>query len=78
MDSGQKRNRMVCSSCYHTFNLEEATVVNKKLFGIDVPEKRCPLCGGVFRAVEIPNDLDIYLFVNKDERYYSYRDKGKN
>lgn len=69
---------MVCNDCRHTFSYDEATVVYKKMYGIEVPERRCPLCGGMFRAVEVPSDLDAYLFVNKDERYYSYKDKGKN
>lgn len=67
---------MFCNKCKHTFDFEESTVVYKKLYGISVPERKCPICGGQFRAVELPNDLDYYLYVNKDERYYSYRSKG--
>lgn len=76
MNSEERRSRMICKDCQHTFQYGEATTVYRKLYGISIPERKCPFCGGRFRAVEIPDELDQYLFVNNDERYYSY--KGRN
>lgn len=73
MNSEEKRNRMICGSCRHTFDYRDAATVYRKLYGKEIPEKRCPLCGGIFRVIELPNDLDNYLYVNDDERYYTYK-----
>ena len=78
MTSAEKHNRMLCSSCKSTFDYKDATVIYKKLLGIEIPERVCPICGGTFRAIEVPGDLDQYLYVNTDNRYYTYEDKGKN
>lgn len=78
MYSEQKQNRMVCGSCKHVFDYKDAAIVYRKMYGIDIPEKKCPLCGGTFRAVEVPDDLDSLLYVDRDERYYSYPDNNKS
>lgn len=70
MDAKSRRNRMVCNSCKNVFNLDDATIVYKSLYGIKIREKVCPQCGGTFRAVEIPEELDRYLYVDRDDRYY--------
>ena len=74
MESIQRHSRMICNSCHGTFNYAEATNINTKLLGMNVVEKRCPYCGGKFRAIELPKELDGYLYVNQDDRYYSYSD----
>jgi DNA polymerase III alpha subunit (gram-positive type) len=61
---------MICNECHHVFAYKDAGVIHKKLYGLSIPEKRCPKCGGTFRAIELPNELDKYLYVNHDERYY--------
>ena len=74
MEPISKHSRMICNDCHGLFDYDTATVVHTKLFGIDITEKRCPYCQGKFRAVELPRELDSYLFVNQDDRYYSYSD----
>ena len=74
----KKEYRMICNRCNHTFNLKDAAVIYKNLCGIDIQENVCPKCKGDFRNIEIPHELDKYLFVDNDERYYSYPDKGGN
>ena len=64
---------MICNKCRHTFNYSEAAIKHINFHGIDIPEKRCPQCGGTFKAIEVPEYLDKYLFVDKDDRYYDYR-----
>lgn len=78
MISEQRRNRMVCNKCNHRFDIHDAVIEYKEFAGVKYREKRCPLCGGTFRAVELPDELDVYLYVDRDERYYSYPDKGGN
>ena len=63
---------MCCNDCHYTFDISEAAVVYKNLYGISVPEKKCPICGGSFRALELPDELDKYLFCDRDKRYYVY------
>jgi hypothetical protein len=69
---------MICNKCGHVFNIGEAAIKTNSYFGIDIPEKVCPQCGGGFRLIEIPKELDQYLFINDDDRYYTYTDKRKN
>ena len=76
MYSDQKQNRVQCCDCHHVFDYKDAVVVYKKIYSIDIPEKKCPLCGGTFRLLEIPSELDKLLYVDRDERYYSYKDKN--
>ena len=64
---------MICNKCRHTFDYSEATIKHINFHGINIPEKRCPQCGGTFRAIEVSEYLDKYLFVDKDDRYYDYR-----
>ena len=78
LNSEEKHSRMVCNSCRRTFRYQDAATIKKTIYGIEIPEKRCPICGGSFRAIEIPDELDSYLYVNSDERYYSYKDKSRN
>ena len=66
---------MICTRCKNTFQIQEATTVYRNYGGVKIPEKKCPVCGGTFRAVEIPEDLDRFLFNDRDERYYSYENK---
>lgn len=63
---------MGCNRCKNTFDISEASVVYKKYGGVQIREKVCPVCGGQFRALEPPEDLDKYLFVDSDKRYYNY------
>lgn len=78
MSTSQQLSRMVCKDCGHVFDIGEAAIKKTSYFGIDIPEKVCPQCGGGFRLMEIPKELDQYLFVNDDERFYTYSDKGRN
>lgn len=77
----QKKDRerlMVCNRCHHTFNIGDAAVKYKEYCGINIIDKVCPECGGTFRSVQPPGDLEKYLYVNDDTRYYEYQDKGVN
>lgn len=75
MNQEERRNRVICDSCKNVFDIHEAVIKHTKLYNISVPEKRCPNCGGTFRSVEVPGDLDLFLYVNTDDRYYNYPDK---
>lgn len=68
----EKHNMMICNRCHKVFKYSDAKVIYRKMYGINISEKRCPECESTFRAVELPNELDSYLYVNHDERYYSY------
>lgn len=72
MDATEKRNRMMCNKCRFVFDYADAAVKHINFHGIQIPEKRCPECGGTFRSIEVPEELDRYLFVDKDKRYYNY------
>lgn len=74
MSTSQKLSRMVCTKCGHIFDIGEAAIEYSKYYGISIPNKVCPQCGGGFRMIEIPKDFDQYLYVDNDERYYSYGD----
>lgn len=78
MNQEEKRNRVICNSCKKVFDIHEAVTKQIKLYNINVPEKRCPYCSSTFRMVEVPGDLDLFLYVNYDDRYYNYPDKRKN
>ena len=67
---------MRCMSCEATFDIGEAAVVYKQYGNVSYPEKRCPLCGGAFRAIDLPKCLEKYLHINDDERYYYITVKG--
>lgn len=68
----RKDELMICNRCRHVFNIAEAAEQDKSYYGIVVKEKRCPECGGTFRSIQPPGDLEKYLFVNDDDRYYRY------
>lgn len=74
----EKHNKMVCNRCGLRFDISDAAITYRDFAGIKMREKKCPECGGSFRAIELPEELDIYLFSDRDKRYYSYSDKGKN
>ena len=78
MSTAQKLSRVICDKCSHVFNIGEAGIKHNKYYGIDIAEKVCPECGGTFRIIDLPRELDQYLYVNEDERYYIYLHKGKN
>jgi hypothetical protein len=52
------------------FDIGEAAVIYRDYCGVKIREKRCPLCGGTFRAIELPYELEKYLHVNVDDRYF--------
>lgn len=76
MSTQAKLSRMVCNSCGHIFNIQEATIKNTNYYGVNIPVKVCPKCGGTFRMIDIPKELDQYLYVDNDDRYYTYK-RGK-
>jgi uncharacterized Zn finger protein len=67
-----KEEVMICNSCSHIFNIKDAVIRYRKYGGVNMQEKKCPQCGGSFRSIQPPGDLEKYLFVNNDERYYKY------
>lgn len=69
---------MVCNKCGHTFNIMDARIAYSNYGTVQIPRKVCPKCGGTFRSIEIPPEMDQYLYVNEDERYYIYKDKREN
>lgn len=65
---------MICNDCGHVFDIKDAVIGNKNS-SFCIGNKRCPRCGGVFRSLELPEELDKYLYVDRDTRFYSYSDK---
>ena len=63
---------MICNRCHRSFNIKDAAVKSKKMYNVDIKEKVCPECGGSFRSIQPPGDLDKYLYINDDKRYYEY------
>lgn len=78
MSTQEKLSRMICNKCSHVFNIRDAAVNHRKYCGIEIPEKVCPECGGSFRIIDIPKELDKYLHVNEDDKYYTYTDRRGN
>lgn len=78
MSTTEKLSRVSCNSCGLHFNIGEAAVRYRKYGNVEIREKVCPVCGGTFRSIELPKEFDKYLYVNDDERYYSYGDKRRN
>lgn len=68
-----RHNRMECVSCKYIFDIKDAQIKIRNYAGISISEKRCPRCGGRFQAIELPSDLDRYLYVNYDNKYYEYK-----
>jgi len=68
----EKLNRMICNGCNNIFDIKDAMVKYRKYGGVQLREKRCPKCGGTFKAINLPDDLDKYLFINDNDNYYSY------
>jgi len=69
---------MRCNRCGNIFDISEAAVVYRKYGSAEIKEKRCPNCNGTFKHIQLPSELDTYLYVNNDERYYSYSDNQRN
>lgn len=78
MNQEERRNRVICNRCRSTFDIADTVKIKKKLYSIEINERVCPICGGTFRAIEVPGDLDQFLYVNDDDRFYCYKDKRKN
>lgn len=70
MITQEELQRMQCIKCKHTFNIGDAAIVYIDHAGAKRREKKCPQCGGNFRAISIPPDLDKYLYCDLDSRYY--------
>lgn len=68
----EQRNRMICDKCRNVFNIKDAAVKYRTYGGVSIREKRCPECGGTFHAIDLPDDLDKFLFVNNNQNYYIY------
>lgn len=73
MKAEQRSRMMQCNKCKTIFDIGSATITYRKFSGVNIREKVCPECGGAFHAIELPGDLDKYLYPDKDERYYQYR-----
>ena len=69
----KKDELMICNRCRHTFHIRDATIRYREYGGVNIMEKQCPKCGGSFRSIQPPGDLDKYLYINDDDRYYKYR-----
>ena len=61
---------MRCIKCNAIFDIKDAAITFRKYGEVQIREKKCPECGGSFRAIELPGDLDKYLY-NDDSRYYN-------
>ena len=66
------KNGCICKNCELLFDRADAALVTRKIYGIDIEERKCPSCGWDFRMISIPKYLDTYLDINKDPRYYTY------
>lgn len=78
MSTSEKLSRMVCNECSTHFDIKDAAVTYRNYGGVNIMEKRCPQCGGTFRSIELPKEFDQYLYVNDDDRYYTYTNNSKN
>ena len=76
MDDNSRFTRMECTDCHRTFDISEAKEIKLKISKTTM--QVCPHCGGSIKLNYIPSDLDIYLRVNDDERYYMYGNEGRN
>lgn len=74
----EEKNKMICDKCGHLFDLSEAAIVYRKYSGVNIREQKCPECGGSFKALRLSEELDSYLYINDDYRYYTYPDKREN
>ena len=78
MSTSEKLSRVSCCSCNHHFDIKDAAVRYRKYGNVEIREKVCPQCGGTFRSIELPREFDKYLYINEDDRYYTYVNKSKN
>lgn len=76
MDDNSRYTRMECNDCHRTFDISEAKEHKLKISKTII--QICPHCGGSIKLNALPTELDKYLFVNNDERYYIYENKGEN
>lgn len=66
------KKKCLCLSCENIFSIEDAAKAKRKLYNIEIEEKRCPECNGDFKILYVPRSLDKYLDINRDPRYYNY------
>ena len=78
MSTSEKLSRMLCNDCSARFDIADAAITYRNYGNVNIMEKRCPQCGGTFRIIELPREFDKYLYVNEDDRYYTYVKRGKN
>lgn len=78
MSTTEKLSRMVCDRCSARFDMADAAVTHTKFGNVNIMKKVCPQCGGTFHSIELPKEFDKYLFINEDDRYYTYVNKSKN
>ena len=76
MDNNSKYTRMECIDCHRTFDVSEAKEIKLKISKTAM--QVCPHCGGLIKLNSLPSELDVYLHVNDDERYYMYSSKSTN
>lgn len=74
----EKYNRMECNRCGRVFNFGESVYVKRMIGNTEIKERKCPHCLGEFHALEVPEFFDKFLYVDYDDRYYSYPDKREN
>lgn len=72
MTEKEQMDQCVCCKCHSVFSQYETVTVERRIYGINVKEKRCPYCEGVYKKIEVPKILDKFLFINTDDRYYAY------
>ena len=72
MDINTKQ-QCFCLSCDSTFNIRDAAKTKRKIYELDIEEKKCPYCYGDFKMLNLPYFLDKYLDVNTDPKYYIYK-----
>lgn len=70
MDKENVYTRLECMDCHRTFDRSEVKKIELRISKNSM--EVCPYCKGQVRLNMIPEELDRYLYVNDDERYYIY------
>ena len=67
----EQASKYSCIKCRQIIHRDDIYYEKKNLFNINVWEKVCPHCKGKLTFVDIPEELDRFLYVNEDKKYYN-------
>ena len=61
----KRKTACQCTRCKSTFDIKDTSIVPRSLYGLTIKEKRCPVCKGEFRQLNV----DGYYERNRDAWY---------